>query len=147
MARYKSQYTGEEIDESIGRAKAGGYFDIELDKKQDTLTFDEESIEDSTNPITSGAVFKSLSEKENKATYSLYTLSASSWSNSEYSFESEYPSATYNLEISVSENATYDEYQSFINAVIVGNSENNILKALGTIPETDIEVILKVTKK
>lgn len=31
-----------------------------LDEKQDTLTFDTEPIENSTNPITSGAVYTAL---------------------------------------------------------------------------------------
>lgn len=75
------------------------------------------------------------------------TLSASSWSNGVYSFESTYPVASYDIEISLSDGATSEQAKAFTGAIIVGSATANTIKALGTIPTVDIPIIIKVVAK
>lgn len=83
-----------------------------------------------------------------KATHTLKTLLAASWAeDGTYSLTSDYPSASYDIEVSLSENATIEMLEAFGNAGIVGNSTANVIKALGDIPEIDIEVIVKAVSK
>ncbi len=75
------------------------------------------------------------------------TMASASWSSSQYSFEDTYPSASYNLSISVASTATSTQFDAFGKAKIVGSADSNIVKALGTVPTTDIPVMLKITRK
>ncbi len=80
--------------------------------------------------------------------YVNYTLYGASWSNGEYSFESDYPNSKYNLSISVSSTATSTQFDTFTKAKIGSSSTSNTIKALGTVPiSTDIPVVLKVVNK
>ena len=89
-----------------------------------------------------------IAGKENKATFSLYTILASGWSaEGTYSFETLYPVASYDLEISLSENTTVEQAEAFVGALIVGSSTTNVIKALGDVPIVDIEVLVKVVAK
>ena len=81
-------------------------------------------------------------------TFSLYTILASGWSaGGTYSFETLYPVASYDLEISLSENTTVEQAEAFCGALIVGSSTANVIKALGDVPTVDIEVLVKVVAK
>lgn len=82
-----------------------------------------------------------------QTTFTEVTLSSSSWSEGAYSLENNYPNATYDIEVSLSNNATVEEISAFGNAMIVGSVSGNILYAKGTVPEIDIHVIVKAVTK
>ena len=88
-----------------------------------------------------------LNTKENKATITTATLLASGWSNGTYSFETDYPKATYDLEIALDSTATTSQAEAFNGAQIAGSATSNIIKAYGIVPTVDIPVILKVVNK
>ena len=90
-----------------------------------------------------------LAKKENKSTVSVLTLSAATWDKSAktYSLESQYPHATYSLEIALDGTATAEQAEAFNGAQIVGSAESNVIKAYGDVPTVDIPVILKVVAK
>ena len=73
---------------------------------------------------------------------------ASKWTeDGVYSFEADYPSASYNIEIQPSEACTVEQYEAWGYAMMLGNSSANTVKALGDIPLVDIPVIIKVVRK
>lgn len=76
------------------------------------------------------------------------TLSANSWTNSVYSFESQYPFATYNIFIEVNgDSVTGEQLDAWSGAKIVGSSTSNTYKAMGDVPSVDIPIILRVVAK
>lgn len=79
--------------------------------------------------------------------YAVVTMLASNWSNKTYSFEADYPNADYNITISVSSSATYDEYQAFTNAMICGSADSNVVTAIGDTPAIDIPILIEAVKK
>ena len=110
----------------------------------------------STNPVQNKAVNSAISNlntavssKANKPTISIITLSASNWDSTAktYSFEADYPVATYDIEISLDSTATTEQAEAFNGAQIVGSVTSNIIKAYGDVPTIDIPVILKVVTK
>jgi len=75
------------------------------------------------------------------------TLTASLWSNKQYSFESTYPSAKYDVEVGINgDSATDDQYKAWASLKPM-DSMSNILKIKGKVPTVDIPVILKVVSK
>ena len=88
-----------------------------------------------------------LNTKENKATITTATLLASGWSDGTYSFETDYPKATYDLEIALDSTATTAQAEAFNGAHIVGSATTNVVKAYGDVPTVDIPIILKVVNK
>ena len=74
-------------------------------------------------------------------------LLTSSWSNKQYSFESAYPVASYDLYIYVPNTATLEQITAWNNAKILPNETANILVASGDVPTVDIPVIIKAVKK
>ena len=88
-----------------------------------------------------------ISGKANKPTTATITMSASGWSNGEYSFESTYPVSTYDIEIALDSTATSVQVEAFNGALIVGSTTSNIIKAYGDVPTVDIPVIVKAVIK
>lgn len=83
-----------------------------------------------------------------KATYTEVTLEATSWSGQTYSLEATYPSATYDIEIELSGNATKEIAKVWGKVIPVPNPDGqNIIKALGTVPSINIPVRVKAVKK
>lgn len=104
-----------------------------------------------TEAATPSAV-KAAMDKANaaqvKPTYTVSNLIASSWGQGgTYDFESSYPNATYDLEISLSSTCTKEQYEAFCNAMIIGNDSTNIIKALGEVPTVNIPIKIKVVSK
>lgn len=71
----------------------------------------------------------------------------SGWSGQDYSFESNYPNATYDIEIFVAKTATTEQLEAFGTAKILGSATDNVVTALGDVPTVDIPIIIKVVKK
>ena len=83
-----------------------------------------------------------------KATYAEVTLISTSWSEQTYSFESTYPSNTYDIEIELSGNANKDIAKVWGKTIPVPSPDGkNIIKALGTVPTINIPIRVKVVKK
>ena len=79
--------------------------------------------------------------------YTEVTMLVSNWVDDKYSFEDIYPHSSYDLAISVSSNATLDQYEEFCNATICGSATRNVVTALSDAPALDIPVIVKAVRK
>ena len=79
--------------------------------------------------------------------YSVVNMLASKWIDNRYSFEDIYPHNSYNLAISVSSNATLDQYEEFCNATICGSATSKVVTALSDAPALDVPVIVKAVRK
>lgn len=108
-----------------------------------------EKARDEAQSIVGGdyATRAELNTKENKATITTATLLASGWSNGTYSFETDYPKATYDLEIALDSTATTAQAEAFNGAQIAGSATSNTIKAYGIVPTVDIPIVLKVVRK
>ena len=85
----------------------------------------------------------------NLSTVSVTTLLASNWDSTAktYSFEADYPSSSYDIEVSLDgDNATNEQINAWIVAKMLSSSSNKII-AKGTIPTIDIPIILVVKPK
>lgn len=84
-----------------------------------------------------------------KPTITTATLLASNWDSTAktYSFEADYPSANYDIEVALDSTATAEQAEAFNGAQIVGSATSNIIKAYGDVPTLDIPVIVKVVTK
>ena len=85
----------------------------------------------------------------NLSAVSATTLLASNWDSTAktYSFEADYPSASYDIEVSLDgDNATNEQINAWIVAKMLSSSSNKII-AKGTIPTIDIPIILVVKSK
>lgn len=115
------------------------------------ITVDSALSSTSTNPVQNKVINSALAEKaassHSHSTIALGTLSSSSWSGSTYSFESTYPKATYDIEISLDSSATDDQMNAFSSALICGSYNSNVITAKGDVPTVDIPIIIKATKK
>ena len=79
---------------------------------------------------------------------STVTMEASGWSNNVYSFESTYPSTTYDIEIEPNGAVvTLAQMKAFGKAMIAGNATQNVCKAIGTVPAIDIPIIVRARYK
>lgn len=80
--------------------------------------------------------------------YAELTLESSKWSGQTYSLEATYPSATYDIEIELSGNATKELAKVWSRAIPVESPDGkNIIKLLGIVPSVNIPVRVKAVKK
>lgn len=75
------------------------------------------------------------------------TLSYSNWVDGEYSFETAYPSSTYNLSISFDYDVGTSVQEASYLAANLKPSKTNKIYAKGNVPTIDIPIILKVRNK
>ena len=139
-------------DESAGSAlEAKGYAEQAASHKNsaELAKVAAEKARDEAQEAVGGdfATKTELNTKENKATITTATLLLSGWNDGTYSFETDYPEATYNLEIALDSTATTAQAEAFNGAQIVGSATSNIIKAYGDVPTVDIPIILKVVTK
>ena len=86
--------------------------------------------------------------KANKPSYVDKILASSGWSDGIFSFDTDYPFASYDLKVFLSPNATDEQYKAWSKAgVNTGSETANSIKAFGTIPTVDIPILLKVVEK
>lgn len=84
-----------------------------------------------------------------KPTIVITTLAAANWDsdNKCYSFESTYPSATYDIEVEINgDSCTDEQLEAWVAAKPLSSSTNKI-NAKGDVPSVDIPIILTVTPK
>ena len=85
--------------------------------------------------------------------FDTYTLLASNWALNantgyyEYSLESDYPVATYDIMVGVSGDMDAVVYNQAYKATMVGDDSSNKLICLGTKPTANIPVIVYVLEK
>lgn len=79
--------------------------------------------------------------------FSQYTILTSGWSSGVYSFESDFPNATYDIEIELDSTATESQVEAWSNAKPTAVFGTNTMKALGDVPTVDIPVIVKKVMK
>ena len=79
--------------------------------------------------------------------YTVVTMLASGWVDGAYSFEEQFPFAQYNIEVSVDESATAEQFDAFGEARIGGSATSNIGRAKGDVPKVDIPVLVKAVRK
>ena len=84
-----------------------------------------------------------VENKSNKPTFSQYTILTSGWSSGVYSFESDFPNATYDIEIELDSTATESQVEAWSGAKPTAVFGTNTMKALGDVPTVDIPVIVK----
>lgn len=84
-----------------------------------------------------------------KPTVTTYTLIVSKWDSTAktYSFESTYPSASYDIEVALDSTATTAQAEAFNGAQIVGSATSNVVKSYGIVPTVDIPIIVKAVQK
>ena len=93
------------------------------------------------------ASINAVADKSNKPTFSQYTILTSGWSSGVYSFESSFPSATYDIEIELDSTATEPQVEAWSSAKPTAVFGTNTMKALGDVPTVDIPVIVKAVVK
>ena len=93
------------------------------------------------------ASLNAVADKSNKPTFSQYTILTSGWSSGVYSFESAFPSATYDIEIELDSTATESQVEAWSGAKPTAVFGTNTMKALGDVPTVDIPVIVKAVLK
>ena len=93
------------------------------------------------------ASLNAVADKSNKPTFSQYTVLTSGWSSGVYSFESAFPSATYDIEIELDSTATESQVEAWSSAKVTAVFGTNTMKALGDVPTVDIPVIVKAVMK
>ena len=93
------------------------------------------------------ASLNAVADKSNKPTFSQYTILTSGWSSGVYSFESAFPSATYDIEIELDSTATESQVEAWSSAKPTAVFGTNTMKALGDVPTVDIPVIVKAVMK
>lgn len=71
------------------------------------------------------------------------TILASNWSDGVYSFENEFSSDIYDIEIELNSTATESQVEAWCNAKVTSVFNTNTMKALGDVPTVDIPVIVK----
>lgn len=85
-----------------------------------------------------------------KEQYVTATLTASGWnaSTKTYSFESQYPSSTWDIEIEAISTCSDAQAKAWAKASpIMGSATSNVLKAYGTVPTVDIPILITKKKK
>lgn len=86
-------------------------------------------------------------EKTDSTRYDNATMTAAGWKGKTYSFETVYPSASWDIVISVAPTATAEKYDAFAAAKVCGSSSSNVVTALGAVPSVDIPLIVKAVRK
>ena len=84
-----------------------------------------------------------------KPTITTATLLASNWDSTAktYSFESDYPSKSYDIEVEINgDSCTDEQLEAWVAAKPVSSLKNKI-NAKGDVPSVDIPIILTVTPK
>lgn len=72
------------------------------------------------------------------------TILASNWSDGVYSFENDFSSGNYDIEIELDSTATESQVDAWCSAKVTAVFGTNKMKALGVVPTVDIPVIVKV---
>ena len=106
-------------------------------------------VDDATSSVST-TVQTQIDTKSNKPTQVKMTLLSSGWDSNTntYSFETTYPSATYDISLEPNgATITEAQFEAWSQAQILGNPDSNVIKSLGSVPTVDIPIVLTVTEK
>lgn len=88
-------------------------------------------------------IFDLYKQVQKSFTVTTTVLASASWSENIYSFEGTFPNANYDIFVEINGDiCTDDQISAFSSAQLVGSPTSNIIKALGTVPEIDIPVVV-----
>lgn len=130
------------IDREVGELKTN------LGNKEALTTSKKDDLVVAVNEVNKLAKENKTNVEKLVASYAEVTLETGKWSGQTYSLEATYPSATYDIEIELSGNATKDIAKVWGKVIPVPSPDGkNIIKALGSIPTINIPIRVKVVKK
>lgn len=130
------------IDREVGELKTN------LGNKETLTTSKKDDLVVAVNEVNKLAKDNKTNVEKLVASYAEVTLETGKWSGQTYSLETNYPSATYDIEIELSGNATKDIAKVWGKVIPVPSPDGkNIIKALGTVPSVNIPIRVKAVKK
>ena len=143
--------TDKRPDSSVCGWVTGTVQSIDLDQvlAQSTAQFNAwfATLQDILDEDTAGHLQNEITALQTATTYVNAVLEADSWVSTEYSFESDYPHASYDIRLSLRDSATPAEAKALAKAMLGGSTTSNVYTAIGTVPAIDIPIILEVTEK
>ena len=130
------------IDREVGELKTN------LGNKEALTTSKKDDLVVAVNEVNKLAKDNKTNVEKLVASYAEVTLETGKWSGQTYSLEATYPSATYDIEIELSGNATKDIAKVWGKVIPVPATDGtNVIKALGTVPQVNIPIRVKAVKK
>ena len=130
------------IDREVGELKTN------LGNKEALTTSKKDDLVVAVNEVNKLAKENKTNVEKLVARYAEVTLETGKWSGQTYSLEATYPSATYDIEIELSGNATKDIAKIWGKVIPVPSPDGkNIIKSLGTVPSINIPIRVKAVKK
>lgn len=133
-----------------GIASTSGYGATKLNSATDSTSTTEAATPSAVKSAydLANTANTNVSNKQNKHTLTTSALLSSGWSNQTYSFETQYPNTTYDIEIEPNGDSITDtQYAAWGAAQLVGSASSNVLTAVGEVPAVDIPIIIKVVVK
>ncbi|MCR5372705.1 MAG: hypothetical protein K6E41_04490 [Solobacterium sp.] len=101
-----------------------------------------------TLPADVTALQNRVADLETSHTTTAFTMNSADWSGSTFSFEDDYPSSDYDIEIALDgDESDAAEYAAWSAAQILGSATSNVVTALGTVPAINLHVIVKAVTK
>lgn len=73
------------------------------------------------------------------------TMTTAGWSDGQYSFESQYPSEQYDIEVEYAKTCTQEQVSAWNAALLAGSITDNVLTAIGEVPAIDIPIYVTAT--
>ena len=119
-----------------------------------THTTEIDTLKNRVTPILKGGTGGSSAENARmnlgaaaKAETKEVSLVPAMWENEVYSFDSEYSSSIYDIEVFLHHSASSTQKTAFDDARIVGCYDSNSIKAYGEVPSIAIPIVIKAVKK
>lgn len=104
-----------------------------------------ELIEEMRNRILDNE--KGITLRQKKFSKASGSMVASSWGAKKYSFETQYPSSKYDIEIEPASGYTEEQIEAWGSAFISGSLEKNEVTAAGEVPTIDLPIYIKIFEK
>ena len=132
---------------------AAGYADISsITDQLNAIQAEIETLYNTSTTPTSGlvpALDTRVTSLENAVTVEAATMAAANWDeNDEYSFEDDYSSDEYDIEIALDADHTDGtEIAAWNAAQIIGSGTENKVKAFGTVPTSALHIVIRAVAK
>jgi len=102
-----------------------------------------------TLPADVSALQTRVTALEGRPVYTTATMAVADWVGTTYSFEDDYSSSEYDIEIALDADNVADESEvdAWSSAKIVGSATTNMVTAYGTVPSVPLHILIKVVQK